>query len=839
MPVPATSGACRLRCKIAALEASLGLVAIAAVVVAVVAPWLMARNAGLTSVRQVANPLIEKVVASARSEVLKFLSVAVEASLELQEDLLVTRVLPLDNRSAAMAQFLRCGLRVSPEMRLRYVGVGYTDGTMAVAWFDAPTRTLYLNDVGRLANGSLTHQRRLQVDNAILIELLVAIGRAIYRDGKHIGTFNVNIVLGVITEYLGTLDLSPSARVLVLTTDGVVVGNSHGEPIYTNDSRGVPQTILATELKDPMCRAVATYIMQHAGDTASPFYFTQDTSITLTVRLDDRDETVHVSIQPTTDKYGLNWTTIVSVAESDYTDTLYRVSRTALFTGIVILVGIPVVVGGLFALALRAMFKASRKMLQTEAAQMGTGMDRVVAALRRMRAESMSRNEIQETVDGVMTALSTGLFRVDLKSRQLSAEQERWIKQEFVPQDQRDSQTDSFYRRALVVDTDETGVRDEARLLSIGEWSFSALAYGPGCFIDVTTAALRRVDCLGLLGVPEKVLREFLVEIEGLYREENPYHNATHAADVTQAMVALLGGSALALSPLESVSLVLACVVHDVGHPGRNNHFQTAARTDLALLYNDASGLYREENPYHNATHAADVTQAMVALLGGSALALSPLESVSLVLACVVHDVGHPGRNNHFQTAARTDLALLYNDASVLENHHAATAFRVMRVHRLLDRLDGASYAALRKNIIGLIMATDMDQHTQVVSEFRSLTATATGGSALNTEAKFSAMKMLMKLADTSNSARSHPVVVEWARRVQEEFLAQGDEERALGLPVSAHMDRGDACLAKLQANFLKFVCVPMFQAYNDFHAIPDIMAQLAENQRYWEGQLL
>eukprot|EP00727_Mastigamoeba_balamuthi_P008052 m51a1_g3868 hypothetical protein (231) ;mRNA; r:428446-429489 len=117
--------------------------------------------------------------------------------------------------------------------------------------------------------------------------------------------------------------------------------------------------------------------------------------------------------------------------------------------------------------------------------------------------------------------------------------------------------------------------------------------------------------------------------------------------------------------------------------------------------------------------------------------------------------------------------------------------------HRLLDNLDAAACASLRKNVIGLILATGMDQHAKVVDEFRSLTAEATGSSGLNAEAKFSTMKMLMKLADASNNA----------------------------------------CLAKLQANFLKIICVPMFQAYNDFLAIPIIRAQLAENQRYWEGQ--
>ena len=35
--------------------------------------------------------------------------------------------------------------------------------------------------------------------------------------------------------------------------------------------------------------------------------------------------------------------------------------------------------------------------------------------------------------------------------------------------------------------------------------------------------------------------------------------------------------------------------------------------------------------------------------------------------------------NNRFLEASRAEIALTYNDQAVLENHHAATAFLLMR----------------------------------------------------------------------------------------------------------------------------------------------------------------
>ena len=53
------------------------------------------------------------------------------------------------------------------------------------------------------------------------------------------------------------------------------------------------------------------------------------------------------------------------------------------------------------------------------------------------------------------------------------------------------------------------------------------------------------------------------------------YHNHLHAADVTHSTHVLLQSSSLKdiFTPLEILSAILACSVHDVDHPGVSNQF--------------------------------------------------------------------------------------------------------------------------------------------------------------------------------------------------------------------------------------------------------------------------
>ncbi|XP_009578638.1 PREDICTED: cAMP-specific 3',5'-cyclic phosphodiesterase 4D-like, partial [Fulmarus glacialis] len=77
---------------------------------------------------------------------------------------------------------------------------------------------------------------------------------------------------------------------------------------------------------------------------------------------------------------------------------------------------------------------------------------------------------------------------------------------------------------------------------------------------------------------------------------------------------------------------------------------------------------YHADVAYHNNIHAADVAQSTHVLLSTPALeaVFTDLEIMAGIFASAIHDVDHPGVSNQFLINTNSELALMYNDASVL-----------------------------------------------------------------------------------------------------------------------------------------------------------------------------
>ncbi|RCN43080.1 3'5'-cyclic nucleotide phosphodiesterase [Ancylostoma caninum] len=57
----------------------------------------------------------------------------------------------------------------------------------------------------------------------------------------------------------------------------------------------------------------------------------------------------------------------------------------------------------------------------------------------------------------------------------------------------------------------------------------------------------------------------------------------------------------------------------------------------------------------------------------------SDLEVMAAIFAGAIHDVDHPGFTNQYLINSNNELAIMYNDERVLEQHHLAVAFKLLQ----------------------------------------------------------------------------------------------------------------------------------------------------------------
>ena len=160
---------------------------------------------------------------------------------------------------------------------------------------------------------------------------------------------------------------------------------------------------------------------------------------------------------------------------------------------------------------------------------------------------------------------------------------------------------------------------------------------------------------------------------------------------------------------------------------------------------------------------------------------LRPMDVFALMVAAIGHDVGHPGlsnaymvspqprrrniiANDWFQVNARTPVAQVYEDKSVLEYFHTVTLMHMLRRHGFEDLLGGGHLdqaTSFRKVLEASILATDMSRHFGFVNEINEMgrrfgERRASGPpSAANLEGdRLLLCSGLMKCADISNPVR-------------------------------------------------------------------------------------
>uniref|UniRef100_A0AAQ6A454 Phosphodiesterase n=1 Tax=Amphiprion ocellaris TaxID=80972 RepID=A0AAQ6A454_AMPOC len=258
---------------------------------------------------------------------------------------------------------------------------------------------------------------------------------------------------------------------------------------------------------------------------------------------------------------------------------------------------------------------------------------------------------------------------------------------------------------------------------------------------------------------------------------------------------------------------------------------------------------YHADVAYHNNIHAADVVQSTHVLLSTPALeaVFTDLEIMAVLFASAIHDVDHPGVTNQFLINTSSELAVMYNDTSVLENHHLAVGFKLLQGDNcdIFQNLSKKQRDSLRKMVIDMVLATDMSKHMNFLADMKTMVetkkVTSLGVLLLdNYSDRIQVLQNMIHCADLSNPTKPLELYRRWTDRIMVEFFTQGDRERDKGMEISPMCDKHNASIEKSQVGFIDYIVHPLWETWADLvHPdAQDILDTLEDNREWYQSMI-
>ena len=247
---------------------------------------------------------------------------------------------------------------------------------------------------------------------------------------------------------------------------------------------------------------------------------------------------------------------------------------------------------------------------------------------------------------------------------------------------------------------------------------------------------------------------------------------------------------------------------------------------------------YLTSTLYHNSLHGADITQTICLFFNNSnaeeVCHAQVIDLLSIIIAALGHDVGHPGLTNAFQINSSSDMAITYNDSSCLENFHLTKLFKTLRKdeYNIFEKLSTQDYKKIRKKMISEILATDMAIHGKILNNIRSkipedlLNANESSkkdeikkfelisdinNEETTNEEKQALFDYFIHSADLGHNTKIFDISLKWVELLSEEFWIQGDKERKMNLNISFLCDRDSTNVPKSQVGFIGGFIIPTY----------------------------
>ena len=249
---------------------------------------------------------------------------------------------------------------------------------------------------------------------------------------------------------------------------------------------------------------------------------------------------------------------------------------------------------------------------------------------------------------------------------------------------------------------------------------------------------------------------------------------------------------------------------------------------------------YLTSTLYHNSLHGADITQTICLFFNNSnaeeVCHTQAIDLLSIIIAALGHDIGHPGLTNTFQINSSSEMAITYNDSSCLENFHLAKLFTTIRKNEtnIFEKLSSQDYKKIRKRMISEILATDMAIHGKVLNNIRSkipdyllqerndkeennnnikkfeLISDINNEETTNEE-KQALFDYFIHSADLGHNTKIFDISLKWVELLSNEFWLQGDKERKMNLNISFLCDRDTTNVPKSQVGFIGGFIIPTY----------------------------
>ncbi|KAM3146931.1 hypothetical protein pb186bvf_001085 [Paramecium bursaria] len=230
----------------------------------------------------------------------------------------------------------------------------------------------------------------------------------------------------------------------------------------------------------------------------------------------------------------------------------------------------------------------------------------------------------------------------------------------------------------------------------------------------------------------------------------------------------------------------------------------------------------QKKNPFHNFDHGFTVAHACYHLIKSKSLHqyFENIVQFTALVSALCHDVDHSGRNNHFEVSSYSKLALRYNDESVLENHHAATTFKILKVdqNNFLSKLSSEQFLIFRKYTIQNILATDMKKHFEIIKQMELKLSKLPDEPLIQKEDDKKFLSgAIIHTCDLTGQTKKFTLAHKWSLKIQKEFSQQVEDEKLHSLPVTQHFLLNSdpnltQKLAKQEIQFIKVIVQPCYE---------------------------